>query len=92
MVTISAGGNDTNLAELLNWCVFQWFTLAWGSGCDQRLQDARDKVNSAEYVQGLTDLINGVISKMDDPSNRIYWVGYNKFFGTSLFFSVSFQN
>ncbi|GAM42228.1 ankyrin repeat-containing protein [Talaromyces pinophilus] len=51
-------------------------------GCDQQLQDARDKVNSPDYVQGLTDLINAVKSKMDDPSNRIYWVGYNKFFDT----------
>lgn len=33
-------------------------------------------------ASGTTDLIEGIKGKVQDPTNGIYWIGYNKFFGT----------
>jgi lysophospholipase L1-like esterase len=80
MVTLSVGGNDAEFATVLNYCVYQWMVVFWYS-CDSALRDARDKINSAAYTTDLTNLISAIKGKMKHPSNRIYWVGYGKYFG-----------
>jgi hypothetical protein len=80
MVTLSVGGNDADFSTLLNYCIYQWLTLPW-YGCDAALQDTQNTINSAAYTTDLTNLISAIKGKLSDPSNRIYWVGYGKFFG-----------
>jgi len=80
MVTLSAGGNDADFATVLNYCVYQWMVVFWYS-CDNALQDTQDKINSAAYTTDLTNLISAIKGRMKHPSNRIYWVGYGKYFG-----------
>lgn len=81
MVTLSIGGNDAGLASILNWCIYQWFAPSLWNNCDNVLKTSRDTINSDTYTNDLTDLIEGIKTKMQNPSSRIYWIGYNKFFG-----------
>lgn len=81
LVTLSAGGNDAELASILNWCIYQWRAPSIWDSCDNVLKHSRDTVNKDTYTKDLTDLINGIKGKMRNPSNRIYWIGYAKFWG-----------
>ena len=80
MVTLSAGGNDAMLSNVLNSCVFQWFTSILND-CDKTLQRAKDTNNGETFSKDLTALANGIQGKMSHPHRRIYWVAYAKFFG-----------
>lgn len=80
MVTLSIGGNDADFATVLNYCIYQWRVVFWYS-CDSALRDTQDKINSAAYTTDLTNLISAIKGRMKHPSNRIYWVGYGKYFG-----------
>jgi hypothetical protein len=82
LITVSAGGNDANLAEILNYCIYQWSTW-WGFTCDGRLRVAKDKVNKDDYTNDLQALLDAMTAKLADQNSRIYWVGYEHFWDSS---------
>ena len=82
LVTLSAGGNDANLATILNYCIYQWATWWWPT-CDGQLSSANETINDAKYTTGLTNLINAITPKLQGSNARVYWVGYPRFFDTT---------
>ncbi|KAH0565465.1 hypothetical protein GP486_001146 [Trichoglossum hirsutum] len=78
-ILISAGGNDAHLSTILNYCVYQWFTL-WPWTCDGEIASAKAEIQSQQYSDNLKALLNGVKDKLEDSFSRIYWPGYVKFF------------
>ncbi|KAL8745031.1 MAG: hypothetical protein Q9184_007924, partial [Pyrenodesmia sp. 2 TL-2023] len=79
VVLLSAGGNDANLANILNYCVYQWAAWPWWT-CAQELETGESKIFSEDYVIDLTLLLQEVERKLASPNSRIYWTGYAQFF------------
>ncbi len=50
-ITITSGGNDANLAGILNECVFQWYSGAdpVTSKCPNELSKAQDVIASSDF-------------------------------------------
>jgi hypothetical protein len=58
LITISSGGNDALLSEILNECVFQWFSDAdpITSKCGDKLSKAQAVIDSSEFHDKLVRL------------------------------------
>jgi hypothetical protein len=75
LITVSAGGNDVGLSDILNACVFQWNPFR---NCDDEMQNTLDAIqgtlpgNLDKLYAGLADKIN--------PGRKIYVTGYATFF------------
>lgn len=78
LVTLSAGGNDAQLATILNYCVYQWSAMG-GETCDEKLTSAENTIDSDQYTQDMKDLMAAIIPKLDGSYARIYWTGYERF-------------
>ena len=79
LVTVSTGGNDALLADILNWCVYQWKINPFYN-CKDQLRDARKTINDPKYVQNFRDMLGLIKAKLVDENSRIYWTGYERFF------------
>ena len=82
VITVSAGGNDANLADILNYCVYMWLTR-WFRSCEDALKDSQNAINADKYTTDLNDLMKAVSGKLIDANSRIYWVGYEQFWDTT---------
>lgn len=58
LITISSGGNDAYLSDILNECVFQWYSDAdpLNSKCDEQLSKAQKVIDSSEFHEKLVGL------------------------------------
>lgn len=66
MITISAGGNDADLAGGLNACVFTWY-LAFSylfTQCDDKLKEMQDTIDSNDFSSSLDRLVSAAKSKL----------------------------
>lgn len=80
MITVSAGGNDVGLSDILNRCIYQWLP-----GRDQDCQDQLDR--TAGLIQStlpgnLQALAAALVPKLS-PGGNVYWTGYAQFFDES---------
>ncbi|KAI9671168.1 MAG: hypothetical protein M1817_003675 [Caeruleum heppii] len=82
LVTISGGGNDADLANVLNYCVYQWSAIFLWS-CEGILADARAKIEHESFSKNMDTLLTAVKGRLNHPSNRIYWIGYARFWDVS---------
>lgn len=55
LITISSGGNDAYLSDILNECVFQWYSDATPikSLCDDQLAKAQAVIDSDDFHKKL---------------------------------------
>lgn len=58
LITISSGGNDAFLSDILNECVFQWLSDAdpITSKCGEQLSNAQAVIDSSEFHDKLVSL------------------------------------
>ena len=82
LVTLSAGGNDANIATILNYCVYQWSTW-WFWSCDGELAKANTTIAAQQYTDDLTSLIQAIAAKLQDSSSRVYWIAYTRPWNTT---------
>jgi hypothetical protein len=80
LITVSAGGNDVALGDVLDACIFQW-----RHGDSARCEDALDR--SQELIDtvllpNLNMLIDSLLAKLS-YRGKIYYPGYAQFFGES---------
>lgn len=83
VITMTAGGNDVGLADILNACVFQWWPFS--SGCHQAIETSRELIEGS-FSADLVKLLKAVTPKLSrDPTNpgRLYVIGYADFFNSS---------
>jgi hypothetical protein len=80
LITLSAGGNDVALGDVLDACIFQW---RHGSSvqCEMALNRSQTLIDTilTPNVEALLDALTEKLS----PAGSIYYPGYAQFFGES---------
>ncbi|KAL8902721.1 MAG: hypothetical protein Q9207_004433 [Kuettlingeria erythrocarpa] len=79
MITISTGGNDIGLVDILNHCIFQWNPSAF-STCNSYLKSAQETIDSDGFSNDLDALLDKAKGKLT-ADGIAYWTGYAQFFG-----------
>lgn len=82
MATLSIGGNDANLKDILHACIYQW-NKDPQLDCDKTLADSQNTINDPKFSQNLDDVLNALRGAMADSNAKIYWTGYSHFWDTS---------
>ena len=81
-VTITMGGNDIGILNLIATCILS-FKL-WGLDCPGVIQYGHDTINSQKFKDDLTGLIQAVVDKGRGTSVgegfKVFVVGYAQFF------------
>jgi len=80
LITVSAGGNDAALGDVLDSCIFQW---KHGSSvkCDKALNHSQELIDTTLSTN--VDLLLESLTAKLAPHGRIYYPGYAQFFGES---------
>ncbi|KAH0399425.1 SGNH hydrolase, partial [Aureobasidium melanogenum] len=76
MITVTAGGNDAHFSSILKDCVYG---VGSTSICDDRLTDAGNLIQSADFRDKINALLSAIVPKLGE-NGRIYYVGYAPFF------------
>lgn len=63
MITISAGGNDAGLVDVLNDCVYR-FKGPFSGACDTTLTNVQNTIAGSDLDAKLDGLINAAKSKL----------------------------
>lgn len=82
MVTLTIGGNDANLADILHACIYQWNkdpTL----DCDATLAASQAAIDAPSFASNFNSLLNALKPKLADANSKIYWTGYAHFWDTT---------
>ena len=86
LVTLSAGGNDALLSDILNYCIFGWWTpypyVPWIWNCQKQLDLAKKTIADDDYQNNLNSLVDAIKPKLSGDTSRLYWVGYEHFWST----------
>jgi lysophospholipase L1-like esterase len=94
-VTITMGGNDIGILNLIATCVLS-FKL-WGMNCKEVIQYGHDTINSQQFKDDLNGLIKAVVEKGRGTNVgerfKVFVVGYAQFFNqeTTQCNDVSFK-
>ncbi|KAK2009874.1 SGNH hydrolase [Colletotrichum eremochloae] len=75
VITVSAGGNDVGLGDLLNACVYQWNPF---TSCPKELQKSLDLIQ--DVLPGNLDRLYAGLKDKVKPGRKIYVTGYATFF------------
>ena len=68
MITISAGGNDAGLINVLNDCIYTFYG-GFSSDCDKTLANSDQIIDSNDFATSLDGLINDAKSKLASNGN-----------------------
>lgn len=80
-VTITMGGNDIGILNLISTCVYS-FKL-WGQNCDQVIQEGHDIINNQQFQTDMKAVITKALDKgrgAVGPEFRLFVTGYAQFF------------
>lgn len=80
MITVSAGGNDVGLGEILDSCIFQW-KHGDSAGCEAAMERSQLLIDTV-LTPSIDALLQALAPKLA-PHGRIYYPGYAQFFGES---------
>ena len=80
-MTVSAGGNDIGLVDILNDCIFGWKTVGYSArNCGKTLADAQRLID--QILPGALDnLLTAAKAELTPVTGRIYYTAYAQFFG-----------
>lgn len=80
--TLSIGGNDLGFFDVLNACVFRFYSYYSGT-CEAALAATEEKINSTEFEQRLDEVVAEILDKAEwekRPWFSITVTGYARFF------------
>jgi GDSL-like Lipase/Acylhydrolase family len=80
LITISAGGNDVALGDVLDSCIFQW-RHGNSAKCEAALNRSQELIDTT-LTPNLDMLIDALLAKLS-YRGKIYYPGYAQFFGES---------
>jgi GDSL-like lipase/acylhydrolase family protein len=80
LITISAGGNDVALGDVLDSCIFQW-RHGTTERCEAALNRSQELIDTV-LSTNIDIIIDSLMAKLS-PHGRIYYPGYARFFGES---------
>ena len=82
-MTVSAGGNDVGLVDILNDCIFGWKIAGYSSSsCDKTLANTHSLIDN-QLPTALDNLLTAAKAKLNPTTGRIYYTAYAQFFGSS---------
>ncbi|KAH9214784.1 SGNH hydrolase-type esterase domain-containing protein [Leptodontidium sp. 2 PMI_412] len=81
LITLSTGGNDVGLVNILNQCIYQWNSNNGNGGCDNQLTESERLIK--DVLPGNFDKITAELKNKVGSDRRIYWTGYANFFDDS---------
>ena len=82
MATLSIGGNDAKLANILAACIYNW-NKDPKLDCDKILDDSQAIIDDPKFASNFDDLINKLKPHMADANSKIFWTGYSHFWDDS---------
>lgn len=82
MATLSIGGNDANLKDILHACIYQW-NKDPVLDCDKTLAESKKTIDDPKFSQNLDGVLNALKGAMADSNAKIYWTAYSHFWDTS---------
>ena len=82
MATLSVGGNDANLKDILHACIYQW-NKDPQLDCDKTLANSQSTIESPTFSKNLDDVLNALKGVMANSDAKIYWTGYSHFWDAS---------
>ena len=94
-VTITMGGNDVGILNLILTCILS-FKL-WGMDCEAVIQKGHDTINSQQFKDDLNGLIKAIVDKGRGTNAgerfKVFVVGYAQFFNqkTTQCNDISFE-
>ncbi|KAH8590524.1 SGNH hydrolase-type esterase domain-containing protein [Bisporella sp. PMI_857] len=77
LITVSTGGNDVGLKDILNACIYQWFSRG-DAACDNQLDETARLIN--DTLPGNLDNLMTALKPKINNLRKIYFTGYAKFF------------
>ncbi|KAF2870034.1 SGNH hydrolase-type esterase domain-containing protein, partial [Massariosphaeria phaeospora] len=77
-MTISAGGNDVGLTQVLNDCIYGWLAPPQEK-CNQTLEETENAIRTV-LPQNLDNMLAWAKSRLRPRIGRAYYVNYAKFF------------
>ncbi|KAF2870443.1 SGNH hydrolase-type esterase domain-containing protein [Massariosphaeria phaeospora] len=80
VITISAGGNDVGLADILNHCIFQWLSTYPTVLCNAVQLTKTDGLIDTDLPGNLDALLAAAKTKLT-PGGTMYVTGYARFWG-----------
>jgi lysophospholipase L1-like esterase len=80
VITISAGGNDVGLGDVLDACIFQW-KRSTSEDCDLALNRSQSLIDTV-LDRNIDTLLKELTPKLS-KTGKIYYPGYATFFGPS---------
>jgi lysophospholipase L1-like esterase len=78
LITVSAGGNDVGLSDILNACVFQWNPFR---NCEDEMQASLNAIR--DTLPGNLDKLYAGLADKINTGRKIYVTGYAAFFDNS---------
>jgi lysophospholipase L1-like esterase len=79
VLTISAGGNDVGLTNVLNDCIYGWLAPPQEK-CNQTIETTESLIHN-DLPSSLDSMLLAARRKLRPRIGRIYYVSYAKFFG-----------
>jgi hypothetical protein len=79
LITLSSGGNDVGLSDLLDACVFQWSIPGTTGKCETQLKKTTDLISKT--LPGNLDKLYAAVKPKLASYAKTYVTGYAKFFG-----------
>lgn len=79
LITLSSGGNDVGLSDLLDACVFQWSIPGTTAKCETQLKKTTDLISKT--LPGNPDKLYAAVKPKLASYAKTYVTGYAKFFG-----------
>ena len=82
MATLSIGGNDAKLEDILAACIFNW-DKDIRLDCDKTLDDSQKTIDDDKFAHNLDTALSAVKGAMANADAKIYWTGYAHFWDDS---------
>ncbi|KAF1959478.1 SGNH hydrolase [Byssothecium circinans] len=81
LITLRSGGNDVGLSDILNACVYQWFSLSGDKGCNDQLDKTERLIT--DTLPGNYDKLTAALKSKLNTNRKVFWTGYAQFFDSS---------
>lgn len=81
LVTLTIGGNDAKLSDVLHACIYQW-NKDPKLDCDKTLSEVEGIISNPQFATNYDRLLQALVKKLRDDA-KIYFTSYSRFWDAS---------